>query len=265
MHKYQGRPPYTLIFASHSRMSIGSSRMPWNGPPPRSMMHKTPRPILLTSLLPANATQATTLTDIQIMDLMQSCFASAVKTGTCNHCSKKPGHWKRECPEQKNKQEARAVRIAIKVAAHLKRCANKDGAPLLLQPRATLPSNMPRATPSARGGRRRMTRTPTRAATARTASDPDPDPAPDQAPDPASDPVLTRIFFLCPTHLLGLSTVVSLPFQDVRSIPFIWRFLHSYLAWLCIGAMVTIRCIFDTSTIMSFVSLVARFLLSCPA
>jgi hypothetical protein len=51
----------------------------------------------------ANAAQATTLMGIQIMALMQSGFASGAKPGTCNHC-KKPGHWKRECPELKNQQ-----------------------------------------------------------------------------------------------------------------------------------------------------------------
>jgi hypothetical protein len=51
----------------------------------------------------ANVAQVANLTDLQIMALMQSGFASGAKSGTCNHC-KKPGHWKRECPELKNQQ-----------------------------------------------------------------------------------------------------------------------------------------------------------------
>ena len=47
------------------------------------------------------ANVAQVLTDVQIMALMQSGFASGAKTGTCNHC-KKPGHWKRECPQLQN-------------------------------------------------------------------------------------------------------------------------------------------------------------------
>ena len=51
----------------------------------------------------AQVAKVANLTDIQIMALMQSGFASGSKSGTCNHC-KKPGHWKRECPELKTQQ-----------------------------------------------------------------------------------------------------------------------------------------------------------------
>jgi hypothetical protein len=46
----------------------------------------------------AYSAQATILTDIQIMALIQNGFATGVKTGSCNHCQK-PGHWKNECPD----------------------------------------------------------------------------------------------------------------------------------------------------------------------
>jgi hypothetical protein len=44
----------------------------------------------------ANVAQVANLTDLRIMALIQSGFASGAKSGTCYHC-KKPGHWKREC------------------------------------------------------------------------------------------------------------------------------------------------------------------------